>query len=197
MTRRDAVDATPSAFRGERRSNATHASLTDADARLYRKGRGQSSRLCFMSHLLMENGNALIVDAALTEAGGTAEREAALIMVGRRTTLGADRAYDVADFVDALRSLTVTPHIAVDGHVTKTGKRRKTRIDRRTTRHPGYAASQRLRKRIEEGFCWIKTTGGLAKTRHRGLDRVGCMFTLTATAYNLVRLPKLMAEAAI
>ena len=152
-------------FRGERLSNATHASSTDADARLYRKGRGQSSRLCFKGHLLMENGNALIVDAACTEASGTAERDAALAMVGRRrkgrrTTLVADKAYYVADFVDALRGLTVTPHIAVDGHVTKTGKRRKTRIDRRTTRHPGYAVSQRLRKRIEEDFGWIKTPVG-------------------------------------
>ncbi len=186
-------------FRGERRSNATHASTTDADARLFRKGDGQSSRLCFMGHLLMENRNALIVDAALTRASGTAEREAALAMLGRRkkarrVTLGADKAYDVAEFVDALRDLAVTPHIAVDGHVRKTGKPRKTRVDRRTTRHPGYAASQRLRKRIEEGFGWIKTTGGLAKTRHRGLDRVGWMFTLTAAAYNLVRLPKLLAE---
>ena len=116
---------------------------------------------------------------------------------GRRITLGADKAYDVTDFLDALRGLAVTPHIAVDSHVTKTGKRRKTRIDQHTTRHHGYAASQRLRKRIEEGFGWINTTGGLAKTRHRGLDRVGWMFTLTAAAYNLVRLPKLMAEAAI
>ena len=187
-------------FRGERRSNATHASTTDADARLFRKGDGQSSRLCFMGHLLMENRNALIVDAALTRAGGTAERDAALAMLGRRkkarrVTLGADKAYDVAEFVDALRDLAVTPHIAVDGHVRKTGKPRKTRVDRRTTRHPGYAASQRLRKRIEEGFGWIKTTGGLAKTRHRGLDRVGWMFTFTAAAYNLVRLPKLIAEA--
>ena len=187
-------------FRGERRSNATHASTTDADARLFRKGEGQSSRLCFMGHLLMENRNALIVDAALTRAGGTAERDAALAMLGRRkkarrVTLGADKAYDVAEFVDALRDLAVTPHIAVDGHVRKTGKPRKTRVDRRTTRHPGYAASQRLRKRIEEGFGWIKTTGGLAKTRHRGLDRVGWMFTFTAAAYNLVRLPKLLAEA--
>ena len=187
-------------FRGERRSNATHASATDGDARLFRKGDGQSSRLCYMGHLLMENGNALIVDAALTRASGTAEREAALAMLGRqgkrrRVTLGADKAYDVADFVDALRDLAVTPHIAVDGRVSKFGKRRSTRIDRRTTRHPGYAASQRLRKRIEEGFGWIKTTGGLAKTRHRGLDRVGWMFTLTAAAYNLVRLPKLLAEA--
>ena len=113
----------------------------------------------------------------------------------RRITLGADKAYDVARFVDALRERAVTPHIAVDGRVSKFGKRRATRIDRRTTRHPGYAASQRLRKRIEEGFGWIKTTGGLAKTRHRGLDRVGWMFTLTAVSHNLVRLPKLLAEA--
>ena len=187
-------------FRGERRSNATHASATDPDARLFRKGEGQSSRLCYMGHLLMENRNALIVDAALTRASGTAEREAALAMLGRRktarrVTLGADKAYDVAGFVDALRDGAVTPHIAIDGHVRKTGKPRATRIDRRTTRHPGYAASQRLRKRIEEGFGWIKTTGGLAKTRHRGLDRVGWMFTFTAAAYNLVRLPKLLAEA--
>ena len=187
-------------FRGERRSNATHTSTTDGDARLFRKGEGQSSRLCYMGHLLMENANALIVDAALTRASGTAEREAALAMLERqgrrrRITLGADKAYDVAAFVDALRDRAVTPHIAVDGHVRKTGKPRATRIDRRTTRHPGYAASQRLRKRIEEGFGWIKTTGGLAKTRHRGLDRVGWMFTLTAAAYNLVRMPKIIAEA--
>ena len=187
-------------FRGERRSNATHASATDPDARLHRKARGQSSRLCYMGHLLMENRNALIVDAALTRASGTAEREAALAMLGRRRkkrriTLGADKAYDVAGFVDALREGAVTPHIAIDGHVRKTGRPRATRIDRRTTRHPGYATSQRLRKRIEEGFGWIKTTGGLAKTRHRGLDRVGWMFTLTAAACNLVRLPKLIAEA--
>ena len=141
-------------------------------------------------------------DDAPGAGGRNAERDAALAMVGRRrkgrrTTLGAGKAYDVSDFVDALRSLAVTPHITIDGHVTKTGKRRKTRIDRRTTRHTGYAVSQRLRRRIEEGFGWIKTTGGLAKTRHRGLDRVGWMFTLTAAAYNLVRLPKLMAEAAI
>lgn len=125
-------------FRGERRSDATHASVTDADTRLYRKGQGQSSRLCFMGHLLMENGNALIVDAALTEDSGIAEREAALAMVerrrkGRRTMLDGDKAYDLSDFVDALRSIASTPHITVDGHVTKTGKRRKTRIDRRTT----------------------------------------------------------------
>ena len=178
-------------FRGERRSNATHASATDPDARLYRKGDGQSSRLCYMGHLLMENANALIVDAALTRASGTAEREAALAMLGRRSqgrriTLGADKAYDVAAFVDALRNRSVTPHIAVDGRLSKLGKRRLTRIDRRTTRHAGYAASQRLRKRIEEGFGWIKTTGGLAKTRHRGLDRVGWMFSLPDNSRGLV-----------
>ena len=126
----------------------------------------------------------------LTRASGTAEREAALAMLGRRKkarriTLGADKAYDVAEFVDALREGAVTPHIAVGGHVRKTGKPRKTRVDRRTTRHPGYAASQRLRKRIEEGFGWIMTTGGLAKTRHRRLDRVGWMYNLAETSSGL------------
>jgi transposase len=188
-------------FRGEKRSNETHASTTDPDARLYRKGDGQSSRLGFMGHLLMENRNALIVDAVLSQATGTAERDAALLMLDRRKgqrriTLGADKAYDVSAFVDELRARMVTPHITVDGHLTKTGKRRKTRIDRRITRHPGYAASQRIRKRIEESFGWIKTTAGLAKTRHRGLDRAGWMFTLTAAACNLVRLPKLLMEPA-
>jgi transposase len=186
-------------FRGQKRSNETHASTTDPDARLYRKGNGQSSRLCFMGHLLMENRNALIVDAALTRASGTAEREAALAMLERRrkgrrrVTLGADKAYDVAAFVDTLRAGRITPHIAIDGHLTKAGKRRKTRVDGRTTRHPGYAVSQRIRKRIEEGFGWVKTTAGLAKTRHRGIERVGWMFTLSAAAYNLVRIPRLQA----
>lgn len=189
-------------FRGQKRSNETHASTTDPDARLYRKSDGQSSRLCFMGHLLMENRNALIVDAAMTHASGTAERDAALAMLdrrkrGRRITLGADKAYDVSGFVDALRADKVTPHIAVDGHLTKTGKRRKTKIDGRTTRLPGYAASQRIRKRIEESFGWIKSAAGLAKTRHRGLDRAGWMFTLTAAACNLVRLPRLLTEAAL
>ena len=191
-------------FKGQKRSNKTHASKTDPDAKLYRKGNGQSSRLCFMGHVLMENRNALIVDAALTQANGTAEREAALAMLdryrpagrrkhrSRRITLGADKAYDVRAFIGDLRTRKVTPHITIDGHVTKTGKRRSTAIDKRTTRHPGYAVSQRIRKRIEESFGWIKTTGGLAKTRHRGLQRVGWSFTLAAAAYNLVRLPKLL-----
>ena len=148
---------------------------------------------------MMENANALIVDAALTRASGTAQRESALAMLGRRgkgrwATLGADKAYDEAEFVDALRNRDVTPHIAVDRLLTKTGKRRLTRIDRRTTGHSGYAASQRLRNRIKEGFRWIKTTGGLAKTRHRSLDRVGWMFTPTAVAHNVVKLPWLLSE---
>lgn len=180
-------------FHGERRANATHASTTDPDARLFRKGRGKEARLCHMGHVLMENRNGLIVDTLLTPATGTAERTAALTMISRQTgrhraTLAADKGYDVADFVASLRNLNVVPHVA------RNTARRST-IDRRTTRHPGYAASQRNRKRIEEGFGWIKTTAGLKKTRHRGTDRVGWMFTLTATACNLIRLPKLLAAS--
>jgi transposase len=178
-------------FHGERRTNETHASTTDADARLYRKGRGKEAKLCHMGHLLMENRNGLIVDALLTEATGTAEREAAAAMLSRqpgrhRATVGADKAYDTAGFVAKLRTLKVTPHVA------RSTSGRRSAIDGRTTRHPGYAASQRLRKRIEEAFGWIKTVGGLRKTRHRGTARVGWLFTLTATACNLVRLPKLL-----
>jgi transposase len=179
-------------FHGERRTNETHASTTDPDARLYRKGRGKEAKLCHMGHLLMENRNGLIVDALLTEATGTAERKAAAAMLSRqpgrhRATVGADKAYDTAGFVAGLRSLNVTPHVA------QNTANRRSAIDARTTRHPGYAASQRLRKRIEEAFGWIKTVGGLRKTRHRGTARVGWLFTLTAAACNLVRLPKLLA----
>jgi len=177
-------------FHGEKRSNDSHASTTDPDARLFRKGRGKEARLCHMGHLLMENRNGLIVDAMLTPASGTAEREAAELMLGRqrgrhRATLGADKGYDAAAFVAAVRGLNVTPHLAQNTS-------RRSAIDGRTTRHPGYAASQRTRKRIEEAFGWIKTTGGFRKTRHRGTARVGWMFTLTAAACNLVRLPKLL-----
>ncbi len=179
-------------FHGERRRNDTHASTTDPDARLYRKGRGKEAKLCHMGHLLMENRNGLIVDALLTPATGTAEREAAEAMLGRqagrhRATLGADKAYDAAGLVAGLRALNVTPHVA------QNTSGRRSAIDARTTRHPGYVASQRVRKRIEEAFGWIKTVGGLRKTRHRGTARVGWLFTLTATACNLVRLPKLLA----
>jgi transposase len=179
-------------FHGETRTNDSHASTTDPDARLYRKGRGKEAKLCHMGHLLMENRNGLIVDAMLTPATGTAERDTALAMLGRqggrhRATLGADKAYDAAGFVADLRALNVTPH------VTQNTSGRRSAIDARTTRHPGYAASLRVRKRIEEAFGWIKTVGGLRKTRHRGTARVGWLFTLTATACNLVRLPKLLA----
>jgi transposase len=188
-------------FHQEKRSNETHASTTDPDAKLYRKGNGQSSKLCFMGHVLMENRNALIVETELTQASGTAERDAALIMIDRhspstkRITLGGDKAFDVEDFVGELRDRNVTPHIAIDAHLTKTGKRRKTAIDERTTRHAGYEVSQRIRKRIEESFGYIKTVTGLRKTRHCGLSRVGFMFTLAAAAYNLVRIPKLLAAS--
>jgi transposase len=181
-------------FHGERRRNDTHASTTDPDARLYRKGRGKEAKLCHMGHLLMENRSGLIVDAMLTPASGTAEREAAGAMLGRqpsrhRATLGADKAYDAAGLVADLRALNVTPHVA------QNTSGRRSAIDARTTRHPGYATSQRVRKRIEEAFGWIKTTGGFRKTRHRGTARVGWLFTLTAAACNLVRLPKLLAAS--
>jgi transposase len=189
-------------FHGETRSNRTHESTTDPEARLYRKGNGRESRLCYMGHALMENRNGLVVGGLVSEADGTAEREAALALLARhrpeprRVTLAADKGYDVAAFVGRLRDHKVTPHIAVQGHRTKTGKRRKTLIDGRTTRHPGYAASQRCRKRIEEAFGWAKTQGGQAKTRFRGRRRVDASFTLALAAYNLVRLPRLLAQAA-
>jgi transposase len=181
-------------FRGEKRTNATHASTTDPDARLFKKARGQAAKLCHMGHILMENRNGLVVDAILTHATGTAEREAALTMLGRmeghhRITLGADKNYDTAAFVAALREMDVTPHVAQN----KTNRR--SAIDGRTTRHPGYGLSQKIRKRIEEVFGWAKTCGNMRKTRHRGQDRVGWTFTLTAAAYNLIRLPKLLACA--
>ena len=201
--RKDGTDEPPSGpgrnaerdFRGETRSNDTHASTTDPDARLYRKSNGQPSRLCFMGHLLIENRHGLIVDVRTTHATGRAEREAAEAMIkaaarGRRSTLGADKAYDAAEHIAALRAIGVTPHVA------QNTSGRRSAIDGRTTRHAGYAVSQRLRKRIEEPFGWIKTAAGLRKTRHRGLARVGWVVTLTAAACNLVRLPKLIAGAA-
>jgi hypothetical protein len=157
-------------FRGEKRSNETHASTTDRNAWLYRKSNGQPSRLCFMGHLLMENRHGLIVDVRTTHATGRAERETAEAMIqaavrGRRATLGADSAYDAAERIARLRAIGVTPHVAQH----RSGRR--SAIDVRTTRHPGYAISQRLRKRIEEPFGWIKAAAGLRKTRHRGLRR--------------------------
>jgi transposase len=188
-------------FRREKRSNQTHVSTTDPDAKLYRKGDGRESRLCFMGHVLMENRNGLAVAGTVTPAAGTAERDAALNLLDthrpgeRRITVGADKGYDVESFVAALRERKITPHIAVDGHLTKTGKRRKTAVDARTLRHPGYAVSQCIRKRIEEVFGWTKSTGGLARIRLRGLAKVQAVFTFAILAYNLVRIPKLLAAA--
>lgn len=190
-------------FHGTKRSNATHESTSDKDARLYRKGNGRESRLCYLGHALMENRNGLAVGAVVTHATGTAERAAALDLVdahrpmdesgnARRITLAGDKGFDVAEFVDDLRERKVTPHIAVQDHLTKTGKRRKTRIDGRTTRHSGYEASLRIRKRIEEIFGWAKTCAGQAKTKYRGRKRVEASFTLAIAAYNLIRLPKLL-----
>ncbi|MCW8088522.1 IS5 family transposase [Sabulicella glaciei] len=189
-------------WRGERRSNETHASTTDPDARLARKADGQSSVLAYAGHVLMENRSGLVRLACATHASGTAERDASLALVDRlrrsvrgRITLGADKGYDAREHVEGLRARGVTPHIARNDHKTKTGKRRRSAIDRRTTRHPGYAVSQVIRKRVEEVFGWIKETAGLRQTRHRGLDRVGWTFTLAAAAYNLVRLPGLLRSA--
>jgi transposase len=182
-------------FRGEKRSNQTHASTSDPDAMLYRKGSGMEAKLCFIGHALMENRHGLFVDTRLTRVSGHAERLAAFDMVEphadrpQAITLGGDKGYDAADFVMELREINVTPHIARN-------TTRRSAIDRRTTRHPGYGASQRVRKRIEEGFGWMKTIAGLKKTKYRGLEKVRWAFTLAAAAYNLIRLPKLMAEPA-
>jgi len=169
-------------FHGERRTNDTHASTTDPDARLFRKGSGKGARLCFMGHALMENRHGLIVDAITTRASGHAERLAALALIAPRAdrpnpiTLGADKAYDTADFVMECREHTVAPHVA------QNQKGRRSAIDGRTTRHPGYDISQRIRKRIEEAFGWAKTVAGLRKMRHRGLPKVGWQFTLAMAA---------------
>lgn len=183
-------------FHGNKRRNETHESKTDPQARLFRKGRGKEAKLCYMGHVLTENRNGLVVDVALTSADGRAEREAGLAMASRlpggrrRVTLGADKGYDTQAFVEALRELNVTPHVA------QNTSGRRSRIDERTTRHASYKISQRKRKRVEEVFGWIKTTAGLRKARHRGRDRVGWMFTFAAAAYNLVRMRNLLLAAA-
>src|SRR5659263_63154 len=179
-------------FHGERRLNQTHASTTDPEARLFRKGKGKEAKLYFMGHVLMENRLSLVISPRLTAATGTAEREAAEAMVegvpGRhRITVGGDKAYDTREFVQSLRALKAVPHVAQNCNG------RKSAIDGRNTRHPGYVVSQRLRKRVEEIFGWMKTVGNLRKTRHRGTERVAWVFTLTAAAYNLVRIRNLMA----
>ncbi len=181
-------------FRGEKRSNQTHQSTTDPDARLFTKLKGNAAKLCYIGNVLTENRSGLVVDTLLTQATGYGERSAAVTMLaraarrrGKRITAGGDRGYDTRDFVLSLRQLEVTPHVAQ--HTNK----RSSRIDERTTRHPGYEISQRKRKRIEEVFGWLKTVGLMRKTRHRGSRRVGWMFTFTAAVYNLVRMRNLAA----
>jgi transposase len=181
-------------FHGQKRANDTHESKTDPDARLYRKGKGQSSRLCFMGHALIENRHGLVVQADVTTATGRAERAAALAMIDRHEeasehplTLAADKGYDTSDFVADLRRKGVTPHVA--------RKAKGSAIDGRTTRHEGYKVSQRKRKLVEEAFGWGKTIAGLAKVKLRGLARVRFKFTFTMAAYNLIRMPRLLAAA--
>jgi transposase len=178
-------------FHGQKRKNDTHSSTTDPDARLFRKGAGKEAKLCHMGHLMTENRNGLIVDARLTEANGTAERTTALDMIEDNanpgSTVGGDKNYDTADFVAGCRERGCTPH------VSQNNTNRRSAIDARTTRHPGYRISTIKRKRIEEPFGWMKTVGGLRKTRHRRRGLVEWFFVLTAAAYNLVRIPKILA----
>jgi transposase len=198
--KKDGGDADSGQFRGERRSNDTHASKTDQDARLYRKGHGQEARLGYLGHVLMENRHGMIVDAMLTQADGTAERDAGLLMLygqwrkrrrqGRRGTMsvGADKAYDTRDFVETARELNVRPHVAQN-----TKRSGGSAIDGRTTRHAGYAVSQSKRPLIEKAFGWMKQIGGMRKTKLRGVAKVAWQFVMTAAAFNLWRLPKLQA----
>src|SRR6266446_6086860 len=182
-------------FHGERRSNATHQSTTDPDARLFRKGGAQEARLYCQGHVLMDHRHGLAVGGQLTPAGASAEREAAVVLaagaIGRaRATMAADKAYDTRDFVATLRALGVTPHVA------QNTTNRRSAIDARTTRHPGYTLSQRARKRVEEIFGWLKTVALLRQTHHRGRARVGWMFLFGLAAYNLIRIRNLTWAAA-
>jgi hypothetical protein len=176
-------------FHGEHRTNDTHRSTTDPEARLAKKGKGKEAKLCLTGHVLMENRTGLVVDVIVTKATGTAERDTALDMMERvpgkhRITLGADKGYDTEDFVTECREMKITPHVAC---------RKYTTLDGRTTRHEGYKVSQRIRKRIEEIFGWIKTVGGGRKLRYKGVARNQLWAELTTAAYNLVRMAKLIA----
>jgi len=179
-------------FHGEKRSNQTHESATDPDALLARKGNGKEAKLSYNGNLLTENRNGLIVNTEVFQANGTAERDAALVMLeqvpgGRRVTVGGDKGYDTKDFVAECRNLKVSPHVAQN-----TKRSGGSAIDERTTRHSGYAISQVKRKRIEECFGWLKTIALMRKVRHRGIEKVGWVFTFAAAAYNLVRMRKLL-----
>jgi transposase len=182
-------------FHGEKRSNATHQSTTDAEARLLRKGKGKEAKLVFLGHALMENRHGLLVDFQVSQATGTAERDVVPELLDRAKrrrfrphTIGADKNYDTRDCVKTIRARRVTPHVA------QNTSGRRSAIDGRTTRHAGYRLSQRIRKRVEEIFGWMKTVGGFRRTRYRGVDRTGLAGYLVATAYNLVRMARLMAK---
>jgi transposase len=197
---KDGGDEDGSNFRGAKRKNDTHASTTDPQARLYRKADGREAKLSYMGHALMENRNGLAVAGTVSHANGTAERRASEKLVkiqarhsGRRITVGEDKAYDTRDHVTALREMNVTPHVAQNDSVTKTGRRRTSAIDARTTRHVGYGMSQTCRAMIECVFGWGKQHGTMRKTKHRGIERVGADFILNLIAYNLIRIPKLVA----
>ena len=187
-------DSNPSIdFHGEHRTNDTHQSTTDPEARLAKKGAGQEARLCFAGHLLMENRSGLVVDVKLTTAAGTAERDTTLEMLGKvpgkhRITVGADKGYDTRDFVTVCRDMNVTPHVA---------RRQWSIVDKRTTRHAGYQVSQRIRKRVEEIFGWIKTIAGGRKLRYKGVARNQLWMEITTAAYNLVRMAKLAAACPV
>ncbi|MEM9070818.1 MAG: IS5 family transposase [Myxococcota bacterium] len=181
-------------FSGKKRSNKTHESKTDPDAKLWRKGRGREAKLSYMGHALMENRNGLLVDFEVTEASGYAERDAAISMLNealpgeRRITIGADRGYDTKDFVRRCREHGVTPHVAQNATA-----HRRSAIDQRTTRHSGYSISIGIRRRVESIFGWLKTIGGLRRTRVRGLQRTRLLGTMGAAAYNLLRMSRLLA----
>jgi transposase len=182
-------------FHGEKRSNDTHESTTDADARLARKSGGHEAKLSYCGNVLIENRNGLVVDTELLQCNGTAERDAAMLMAERldgddRVTLAADKAYDTKEFVKEMRQMKITPHVAQND-----GRRGGSAIDGRTTRHSGYKVSQQKRKRIEEVFGWLKTVASLRKSRHRGVFKVGWVFTFAAAAYNLVRMRNLLSPA--
>ena len=181
-------------FHGEKRSSQTHESTTDPDALLARKGKGKEAKLSYNGNLLIENRNGLIVTTEVFQANGTAERDAALVMLeqipgGGRVTVGADKAYDTKDFVAECRNMQVTPHVAQN--IKRSGG---SAIDQRTTRHEGYAVSQKKRKRIEESFGWLKDIALMRKVKHRGIAKVGWVFTFAAAAYNLVRMRNLLAS---
>jgi transposase len=195
--KKDGSDDDGANFHGQKRSNETHESTTDPDARLYKKSYGKESHLAYLGHALVENRNGLIAAAMATQADGYAEREAALLLLearqkgaSRRITVGADKAYDTKDFVIAARALNVTPHI------TKNEKGRRSNMDRRTTRHPGYAISLSRRWLVEKSFGWLKQTGPVRQVKLRGLHKIDWIFVFSCAAHNLLRLPRLLAQQA-